>query len=491
MPAIAAGPRFGMAYDVTGEQRFVVRGGAGVYFDRARQAQQILAGNRAQFVTVRYAQLQNFGTGGLSTQGVPTIGGFEYDAPLPGAVAWNAGMQTMLPWATSLDVAYTGHHNYNAQLGGQTLPFNLNTIDLGTGFNPALQDRSIAPTGVPGATSLAAQNPGLVRGYSRLRHHRLAAVPVRAGGRSTPWSSRSTAGSGTACSSGSATPGSCRTSPASTRGTTTGPMARWCSGPIRPRRRSSSETSRPRRTTSRRPSSGNCPGSLRPTTRRSRRSAWSSTTGSSPASGSAPRAAPIPSCQSYQTGNANVNLTGSPDFAPRIRIVGDPGKGCSSDPYRQFNTAAFQGPLVGSVGLESGNGYLFGCFSSVLDLSIARNIRLGGSRTLQLRVDMFNAPNAAGVTGRNTNASAEQHGRSGHAAESAVRRRTATSCPTACSRIRRASARSTSYQNAANDSGVHPVRILIGSCSRPSRRSGDEEIRRLYPGLLFSCSVLF
>ena len=75
-------------------------------------------------------------------------------------------MQTMLPWATSLDVAYTGHHNYNAQLGGQTLPFNLNTIDLGTGFDPALQDRSIAPTGVPGATSLAAQNPIWCAGIS-------------------------------------------------------------------------------------------------------------------------------------------------------------------------------------------------------------------------------------------------------------------------------------------------------------------------------------
>jgi hypothetical protein len=104
--------------------------------------------------------------------------------------------------------------------------------------------------------------------------------------------------------------------------------------------------------------------------------------------------------QQYQTGNANVNLTGSPDFAPRIRIVGDPGSGCGSDRYRQFNTAAFQGPLVGSVGLESGNGYLFGCFQSVLDLSIARNIRLGGSRNLQLRVDMFNAPNAARITDR-------------------------------------------------------------------------------------------
>ena len=97
-----------------------------------------------------------------------------------------------------------------------------------------------------------------------------------------------------------------------------------------------------------------------------------------------------------------MNLTGSPDYGARVRVVGDPGSGCSSDPYRQFSTAAFQGPLVGSVGLESGNAYLRGCFSQTLDLSIARNIRLGKSRQLQLRADLFNATNLAGVTGRNT-----------------------------------------------------------------------------------------
>jgi hypothetical protein len=43
-----------------------------------------------------------------------------------------------------------------------------------------------------------------------------------------------------------------------------------------------------------------------------------------------------------------------------------------------------------------------GCFQSVLDLSIARNIRLPKGRTIQLRVDMFNAPNAAIITNRNT-----------------------------------------------------------------------------------------
>jgi hypothetical protein len=104
---------------------------------------------------------------------------------------------------------------------------------------------------------------------------------------------------------------------------------------------------------------------------------------------------------SYQGGGSSVNLTGSPDYGARVRIVGDPGSGCSNDPYRQFNTAAFQGPLPNSVGLESGAGYLHGCFASALDLSIARNIPLGGGRNLQIRADLFNAPNAAGITNRN------------------------------------------------------------------------------------------
>jgi hypothetical protein len=104
----------------------------------------------------------------------------------------------------------------------------------------------------------------------------------------------------------------------------------------------------------------------------------------------------------YQANGANVNLTGSPDYGARVRVVGDPGAGCSSDPYRQFDTAAFAGPLPGSVGLESGNDYLRGCFISQTDLAIARTIRIGGSRSLQFRLDVFNAFNQAAITARNT-----------------------------------------------------------------------------------------
>jgi hypothetical protein len=105
---------------------------------------------------------------------------------------------------------------------------------------------------------------------------------------------------------------------------------------------------------------------------------------------------------SYNNGGGNVNLTGSPDYGGRIRIVGDTGNGCSDDRLRQFNAAAFQGPLSGSLGLESGNNYLTGCFQSAFDMSIQRNISLGGGRAIQLRADVFNFFNEDRITGRNT-----------------------------------------------------------------------------------------
>ena len=82
--------------------------------------------------------------------------------------------------------------------------------------------------------------------------------------------------------------------------------------------------------------------------------------------------------------------------------MGDPGKGCTSDRTRQFNTAAFAGPQPGSLGLESGLNYMRGCPDHTMDLAVARNIRLGGGRQIQIRVEMYNALNTVIFTGRNT-----------------------------------------------------------------------------------------
>jgi len=112
--------------------------------------------------------------------------------------------------------------------------------------------------------------------------------------------------------------------------------------------------------------------------------------------------APYDISYSYNSSGSNVNLTGSPSYAARVRIVGDPGKGCSSNQYAQFNVAAFAGPQPGSVGLESGRNYLSGCPDHTLDLAVSRNIRLGGGRLVQFRLDMFNALNTVIYNSRQT-----------------------------------------------------------------------------------------
>lgn len=77
---------------------------------------------------------------------------------------------------------------------------------------------------------------------------------------------------------------------------------------------------------------------------------------------------------------------------------------CSSDLSRQFNTAAFRGPAVNSNGLESGQNYMRGCPDHVWDFAIARNIRLGGGRSFQIRAELFNAFSEVIITDRNSNA---------------------------------------------------------------------------------------
>jgi hypothetical protein len=102
----------------------------------------------------------------------------------------------------------------------------------------------------------------------------------------------------------------------------------------------------------------------------------------------------------YNNAGASVNLTGSQNYGARINYTGT-DDGCSDNQYKQFDTSKVSGPTYGSVGLESGRNYLIGCPIYRTDLAIARNIRVGGGRQLQLRVDAFNAFNQAFVTGRN------------------------------------------------------------------------------------------
>jgi hypothetical protein len=391
-PAIGVAPRFGFAYDLGGEQRFVVRGGGGLYFDRPSGNAvfgQVLNPPSRRSVTLRYGQLQTLGSGGLATEAPSSLSVYEYDSPLPSSAQWNGGVQIVLPWSTVLDVEYVGQHGYNIVEG-----INLNAVDFGTAYLPEYQDATLAPT-TPGATSVSTDLMRAFTGYSSITqnvsrgwvtHHSLQLSFNRRFSHGLSYGFNDTIG-------------------LSSRGSTGARLQHNPDGSVTYRADQGQADDLLQTKPVRHTMKANFVWDLPDLTSEGTAmralglivndwqlsGVWTAATASTYTVGF-----------SYDNGGGNVNLTGSPDYGARIRVVGDQGLGCSSDPFRQFNTAAFQGPLTGSVGLESGNDYLNGCFTNTLDLSIARNIRLPGGRSIQLRADMFNAPNAAIITGRNT-----------------------------------------------------------------------------------------
>ena len=396
-PALGVAPRFGMAYDVVGKQRVVLRGGAGLFYDRPLgQSAVALPGNppTSKVITLRYTTLQSLGTGGLTTQGAPLLSTIDYQPGLPSSWQWNGGLQMSLPWASSLDLEYVGQHSYN-----MARTVSLNAVDFGAAFLPENQDPTKATSTTPGAQAYQTDLLRSYRGYGAITnyafdtwrtYHSLQLSFTRRFQNGLSFGFHDTIGLSDRqnaaprfqhAADGTITFRADQAQADALLGDNT---------PVRHLIRANFVWALPHL----RSPHGVMNGVALVANDWQLSGVWSAQTGS-----------PYIVGFSYQSGGGNVNLTGSPDYAARIRIIGDPGQGCSSDPYRQFNTAAFAGPLSGSSGLESGTGYLWGCFQSALDLALARNIRLGGGRNLQLRIDIFNALNEARITNRITSLS--------------------------------------------------------------------------------------
>ena len=112
-PALVLAPRFGMAYDLTGKQELVLRGGMGLFYDRPSGNSiyaQVQNPPSTRNVTVRYGTLQDLANAQFATEGAPSLSVFEYESKVPSSAQWNFGVQMMLPFATSLDVEYVGNH---------------------------------------------------------------------------------------------------------------------------------------------------------------------------------------------------------------------------------------------------------------------------------------------------------------------------------------------------------------------------------------------
>ena len=92
-------PRFGTAYDLTGHQNIILRGGAGLFFDRPAGNSiyaQVQNPPTVRNVTLRYSNLQSL-TSGLATEAAPTLTVYQYESGLPSTWQWNGGVQLALP----------------------------------------------------------------------------------------------------------------------------------------------------------------------------------------------------------------------------------------------------------------------------------------------------------------------------------------------------------------------------------------------------------
>ncbi len=393
-PTLVPAPRMGVAYDVTGKQQLIFRGGAGLTFDRpsGNTVFSLIANPPNELSqTLYYSQFQTMG--GLTTSSAPNLNVYQLHSDLPSTWSWSGGVQYMLPQSMMLDVSYTGLHSYNI-----VEQININTVDMGSAFLASNQDPTVPASTLPGGTAVTQNMMRSIRGYGSLNmmlprgwitSHTLQIALSRRFFHGLQFDVNDTVMLARKADSAARIQHDA--------------SGNWSYRPDQSQADALLQNYIPTRHTfkgdfvwsvpsAKNVGTGSTNMILKAVTEDWQLSGlWSANTGTA-----------YTISPSFQNGAGNQNITGSPDYGGRVRVVGNPGGGCSSDIYKQFNTSAFAPPQVGSVGLESGSDYLRGCFYQQFDLALQREFRFHEKARLSFRLDAFNAFNQSHVTGRNT-----------------------------------------------------------------------------------------
>ena len=403
-PTLVFGPRVGAAYDLRGDQKVVIRGAIGMFYDRPEGNSvfnQISNPPYSEAGTVRYGRLQQLGTGRL-TQTPPTMFVFYYDADVPSSLQWNIGAQFALPWTSALDVSYVAQRGINllrSQEATATGAFaqDINAVDFGAAYLPQNQDSSLPSSSVPGAR---AKSTDLLRPYQGL-----GAINIQWPRNYDQYHSIQT--SFNRRFRNGLQMGLNYTLGLSYTGNVITPLRldHAADGSFSIRADQAEQDELLKHMPLRRHTwKGSFVWDMPDLEGTGAKRALSYVVNDWQLSGIVTAGSPLPYdiSYSYQTGGENINLTGSPSYGARTRLVGDPGAGCSSDQYAQFDTGVFAGPTYGSLGLESGRNYMEGCMDKTVDMAVARNFPLPGGRNIQIRADVFNVFNSVVINNRVT-----------------------------------------------------------------------------------------
>lgn len=402
-PHILLAPRFGFAYDLTGRQNLVLRGGAGVFYDRYQGNETFdMITNPPTTVapTFQFDLLSNIDPKNILLA-PPSLNAFSFEGKIPTVYNFNFGIQAKLPFQFMLDVSYVGSQsrhllqrvNINAvPYGAAYRKENQDPTQFSGGVVPSVEPGLAAPyaqagLGFSGAKSLSRDFLRPFPGFGDITMHQMGGTSNYNSlqtsldrrlsqnllfGFSHTWSRAM----GTATGDGSFF-----------RIDQFNRLSNY--GPLDFDRRHNLAVHWVYQ----------LPGITKLTGQnkvlRAVGDHWQ-------ISGSYAYLTGAPYTIGFNIpGIQNQNLTGSFTEGARMRIIGKAGSGHSGNPYRQFDTSAFTIPLPGSIGLESGRNYMQGPGINNVNLSLQKSIPIGERRQLQLRVDAFNAFNHVQFSGVN------------------------------------------------------------------------------------------
>ncbi|HQR33511.1 MAG TPA: TonB-dependent receptor [Blastocatellia bacterium] len=381
-------PRFGFAYDVFGNQSLVVRGGGGMFYDRP-QGNVVFDLVRNPPTTLEptffFGRMQDLNSGQVLL-GPPALVAYDHEGKSPTSYSFNLGIQKRIaPLDAVLDVSYVG------TLGVHLLQRrNINAPAYGAAYLPQNQDPTLAPS-TTGSGTLPVDFLRPYQGFGNISYIEPAS--------SSNYHSLQTS-----------------INRRFSKGLLLGVTYTWSKalgtqandlpgingfGAVRADNNQRRANYAPQDFDRRHNFNVNWVYELPKATQNK-------------ALGYIANDWQISGIYRYQTGapyNIGFNIPGLSAYGVtgtqqieggRIVIVGDPGSGSSSDPYRQFNVAAFTVPGLGSKGLESGRNFLYRSPINAWDLSLSKEFKFTERAKIEIRLDAFNALNHTQFDGYNT-----------------------------------------------------------------------------------------